>query len=121
MKSHFKNPTKLIFKNMFIYMASLGFRCSMWGLHCIMQDLSWWCMESLVVVCGLLVAVHGLSCSAACEILVPWSKIEPMSPGLEDGLLTTGPRGKYLTKYFDGNQETLTSISKRHIFKKSIK
>ena len=24
MKSHFKNPAKLIFKNMFIYLASLG-------------------------------------------------------------------------------------------------
>ena len=52
MKSHFKNPAKLIFKNMFIYLASLGLRCSMWGLHCIMQDLSW-CLESLAVVCGL--------------------------------------------------------------------
>ena len=40
---------------------------------------------------GSSVSVHGLSCSAACEILVPWSKIEPVSPGLEGGLLTTGP------------------------------
>ena len=60
---------------------------------------------SLVVVCKLLIAVvsvvaeHGLqacwfSCPVACGILVPGPGIEPMSPGLAGGLLTTGPPGK---------------------------
>ena len=37
------------------------------------------------------VAAHGLSCSAACGILVPWGGIEPLISVLEGGLLTTGP------------------------------
>ena len=37
------------------------------------------------------VAAHGLSCSAACGILVPWGGIEPFIPVLEGRLLTTGP------------------------------
>ena len=40
------------------------------------------------------VAVHGLSCPAACGILVPRPGIEPASPALEGGFLTTGPPGK---------------------------
>ena len=43
---------------------------------------------------GSLVAVLGLSCPAACGILVPRQGIEPMSPALEGGFLTTGPPGK---------------------------
>ena len=35
-----------------------------------------------------------LSCSAACGILVPKPRIEPASPALEGGSLTTGPPGK---------------------------
>ena len=42
---------------------------------------------SLVVVCRL-------SCSAACGILVPRPGLEPVSPALESGFLTTGPPGK---------------------------
>ena len=38
-----------------------------------------------------MVTAHGLSCSAACGILVPWPGIEPLIPVLEGGLLTTGP------------------------------
>ena len=68
---------------------------------------------SLVVVCRLLVAVaslvadhrlhsvqaseveaHDLSCPAACGILVPGLGIEPVSPVLAGGFLTTGPPGK---------------------------
>ena len=36
----------------------------------------------------------GLSCPAACGILVPRPGIEPVSPALEGGFLTTGPPGK---------------------------
>ena len=40
------------------------------------------------------VVVHGLSCPTACGILVPQPGIEPGSPALEGGFLTTGPPGK---------------------------
>ena len=39
---------------------------------------------------GSLVAVHGLSCPAACEISVPQPWIKPVSSALEGKLLTTG-------------------------------
>ena len=41
-----------------------------------------------------LVAVRVLSFSAACGILVPQPGIEPTSPALQGGLLTTGSPGK---------------------------
>ena len=87
------------------------------GLSCGMRDLSLWrtgsslqCVSfSLVVARGLwsawalqswhvgsLVLVRRLSCPAACGILVLWPGIEPASPGLQDGFLTTGPPGKSL-------------------------
>ena len=43
-----------------------------------------------------LVAVHRLSCPAACPILVPRPGIEPASPALEGGFFTTAPPGKSL-------------------------
>ena len=43
---------------------------------------------------GSVVAAHGLSCPAACGILVPRPGIEPVSPALEGGFLNTGPPGK---------------------------
>ena len=39
---------------------------------------------------------HGLSCPAACGILVPRTGIKPMPPALEGGFFTTGPPGKSL-------------------------
>ena len=42
---------------------------------------------------GLVVAASELSCSVTCEILVPQPGIEPASPALQDGLLTTGLQG----------------------------
>ena len=45
---------------------------------------------------GSLVVARGLSCPEACGILVPWPGIEPTSPALEGGFLTTGPSGKSL-------------------------
>ena len=41
-----------------------------------------------------LVVVHGLSWSIACGILVPRPRIEPASPALQGGFLTTGLPGK---------------------------
>ena len=37
---------------------------------------------------------HGLSCSAACGILVPQPAVELTSPALHNGFFTTGPLGK---------------------------
>ena len=44
--------------------------------------------------------VCGLSCSVVCGILVPRPGIEPMSPVLADGFLSTGPPGKSLGSDF---------------------
>ena len=60
------------------------------------------CSLSLIVAHGLqsmwasVVGVHRLSCSEACEILVPRPGIKPSSPALQAGLLTSGPSGKSL-------------------------
>ena len=43
---------------------------------------------------GSVVAAPGLSCPVACGNLVPQPGIEPVSPALEGGFLTTGPPGK---------------------------
>ena len=40
------------------------------------------------------VAHHWLSCFEACGLLVPGAGIEPKSPALAGGFLTTRPRGK---------------------------
>ena len=42
---------------------------------------------------GSVVAVHRLSCCTACGIPVSRPAIEPLSPALEGGFLTTGPPG----------------------------
>ena len=55
-----------------------------WGLRCSMR--------------ASLVPVHGLGCPAACWILVPEPGIEPTSPALDDGFLTTGtPQSVFIT------------------------
>ena len=40
------------------------------------------------------VAMHGLTCSTACGILVPRLGMEPMSSALQGRFSTTGPPGK---------------------------
>ena len=45
---------------------------------------------------GSVVVARGLSCPLAHGILVPQPAIEPGSPALEAGFLTTGPPGKSL-------------------------
>ena len=44
---------------------------------------------------GSVVVASGLSCPAACGILVPRSGIKSESPALEGRFLTTGPPGKF--------------------------
>ena len=43
---------------------------------------------------GSVVVAHRLSCYTARGILVPGPGIEPVSPALQGGFLTTGPPGK---------------------------
>ena len=42
---------------------------------------------------GSVVAVRGLSCPVACGIFVPQPGVEPTSPALQRGFLTTEPPG----------------------------
>ena len=58
---------------------------------CVPRQL--WCVGSVVVA-------HGLSCATGCGILVPQPGIEPTSPALAGGFLTTGPPGKSQDFYF---------------------
>ena len=60
----------------FICLDVVGLHCVMWGFFVL--------VHTLVVVCRL-------SCPKACKSLVPWPEIEPTSPGLQSGLLTTQP------------------------------
>ena len=63
-----------------------------------------------------LVVKHGLSFPVACGLLVPTPGMEPASPAVEGGLLTTGQPGKSL-ELFDfyfhllGWKEPLAAIS----------
>ena len=46
----------------------------------------------------------------ACGILMSWPGIEPTSPTLEGGVLTTGPPGKSLLDHFLKGRETLVFL-----------
>ena len=48
----------------------------------------------------VLVAAHRISCLTACGVLAPQAGIEPMSPTLEGGFLTTRQPGKSLHSPF---------------------
>ena len=54
-----------------------------------LSSCSSWTLER-----GLSSCAQGLGCSSAHGILVPWSGIEPESPALQGGFLTTEPPGK---------------------------
>ena len=60
------------------------------GLGCGTQDF-------FLCPAGSLDVVPGLNCPTACGILVPQPGIEPTSPALQGGFLTTGPPGKFLS------------------------
>ena len=90
-KTHFQSqwifmPIFFLFFKKFIYLATPG-------LSCVMQDLS-------LLGAGSLAVGWGLSCSAACGSLVSQPRIEPTSPALQRGFLTTGPPGKSPYAYF---------------------
>ena len=78
-----RNQQDLSFLNMYfiISLAKSGLSCSSRGPRCGMQ-LLWLYTGSLVVACGL-------SCPAACGILVPQPKMELTYPVLQGGFLTT--------------------------------
>jgi len=50
---------------------------------CVVSCRSCCCRQTPVVAFGLSAGLCGLSCSAACGILVPWSGIEPVPPALQ--------------------------------------
>ena len=52
------------------------------------------CGARAVECVGSVVVSHGLSCPAACGILVTWPGMEPGSPASEGRFSTTGPPGK---------------------------
>ena len=74
-------PHQVLVSALRLFIASYGiFHCGAWSLWL-------WRVESVV-------AALGLSCSKACEILVPPQSIEPASPTLQGAFLTTEPPGK---------------------------
>ena len=75
LKGHGEEETTIFLK----ILAALGFCCG---------------MGALFEGTGSVVAVLKLSCPAACGILPPWPWIEPASPAMEGGFLSTGPPGK---------------------------
>ena len=72
---------------MFIYLATPHLSCATW-------DLSFWCTDSLDVMHGSVLAMHGLVALEAYEIPVPQPGLEPPSPALQGRFLTTGLPGK---------------------------
>ena len=75
--------TSLLFFQIVIYLAVLGLSCGTQDLHCVTQDLSLRCTDSLVVALGRTAVVCWLSCSAECWKLVSPPGIESMSPALQ--------------------------------------
>ena len=69
-----------------------GLRCDTWDL---------WYSERAPELMGSVVVTCGLGCPVACGILLPQPGIEPMSPALEDELLTTGLTGRSLYSIFN--------------------
>ena len=65
--------------------------CGVWASHC---DGFSCCELQVLGHTGTVLVVHGLSCPTACGILLPAPGIEPMSPALSGGFLTTQPPGK---------------------------
>ena len=98
-----KTPKTKCFPYLFIYLVSWLHRalvaaCSIFAAvrrlfvaaHRLLSSCGTRAPERAVSV----VAARGLSCPAACGILVPWPGIEPVSPVMEGRFLTTGPPRK---------------------------
>ena len=104
------NAANSFFFLIFIYLFIWLIGSYLWHAGSLLQHV-----ESFVVMRGLFIAAHGLlsscglralectgsvvvarglSCPAACGILVPQPQIKPVSPALEGRFLTTGPPRK---------------------------
>ena len=94
----FKNKNNWIFKILMHCCIDLG--CSIWDLRCIMQDLWLWHLDTLVVA-------RGLSCSAACEILVLCPGMEPASPGWQGRV----PKAMFLSTTLQGSCDSCESTN----------
>ena len=79
-------PTVLFKKYLFVYLAASSLRFCLKDLCCLTWDLLWQGTNPPIVV-------SRLSCSMARGILVLGTGIEPQSPELPNGFLTTGPPG----------------------------
>ena len=64
------------------------------GLFVAVRGLLSSCGARAPELVGSVVVACGHSCPATCGILVPRPEIEPASPALEGGFLTTGLQGK---------------------------
>ena len=105
----------------YLFLAALGLQCGAWVLYCCIQALSSGGEQGLLSSCsaqashcggfsyggewavwhvGSVAVAHGLSCPMACGILAPRLGIEPLSPALAGGFLTTGPPEKSLRQWF---------------------
>ena len=98
----------------YFYLAGLGLCCcarafsscgeqgllSVWGARASHSgDFSCCCSRTLSTWASVVMA-HGLSCPDACGILVPRPGIEPTSPALAGGFITTGPPASVLMTAF---------------------
>ena len=77
-----------------IFVAACGSFVEVHRLFVVMRGLLSSCGAQAPKHTGSVVAVRRLSCPAGCGILVPRPGMEPASPVLEGGFLTTGPPGK---------------------------
>ena len=85
------------FLNVFVFLAVSGLSCGTWDFSLRHVGSSLRCSACAGFSLGM---ACGLSCPAACGILVPQPGVEPVSPALRDGFLTTGPPGKPLYVFY---------------------
>ena len=71
------------------------------GLSVAEHRLSLYSMGAIAVVCRF-------SCPTACGILISRPRIEPVSPAMEGGFLTTGPTGKFPQGCLQSRRQTST-------------
>ena len=86
----------LIMKSAFFFFKKIIFiwlHCGRWDLHCVILDLSLWHTDYGCEVQAQQWWYCGLSCSAACGILLPQPGIKPMFPELQGRFLNPGPPG----------------------------
>ena len=80
--------------NFYLFLAVLGLWCNTQASCC--GGFSF-CRAQALGHIGSVVVAHGLSCPAACGMLVPSARTEPMYPALAGGFWATIPPGKSLT------------------------